>query len=168
MGGAGGALGAAAGGARPDAGRGRDDRSDDVEIARHRPEGHQRVPSARSSATDDPGCTVGPSNSELRSPVTLLIWTWTSPAGASRPSPLTVSIANGPGPAKRPAIRMSPLVVAAWTLDRVAARISMSPETVRVVSSVVPVATTSTSPETASTLTLPLTARSVMSPDAVR
>ena len=75
---------------------------------------------------------------------------------------------NGPGPANRPAIRKSPLVVAAWTRDSVAARISMSPETVRVVSSVVPVATTSTSPETASTLTVPLTARRVMSPDAVR
>ena len=109
-----------------------------------------------------------PPTRETRSPLRVAISIRTSPAGARSRSPLTVTMANGPGAANRPAIRMSPLVVVMSIELRVAARSATSPETVRRVTAAPPVATRSTSPETASTAIRPLTARRRMSPDTVR
>ena len=98
----------------------------------------------------------------------LVISIRTSPAGARRPSPLTVSMPNGPCPSSRPATFMSPLVVVSWSADSVAARSSMSPDTERAMTWASPVAWISMSPDTASIAIRPATARRATSPDAVR
>ena len=104
----------------------------------------------------------GASTSELRSPDIVVISIRRSPAGASRPSPLTVSMPNGPGPASRPATLRSPLVVATTQRpEGPGAKLDVARDGPERAPSASPVAMMSTSPETASMSIRPLTARRV-------
>jgi hypothetical protein len=94
--------------------------------------------------------------------------TRTSLPGASVASPLTVSIAKGPSPSKRPEMRRSPEVVVARRPVMEPARTTMSPDTVRAAMVAGPSAPISMSPDTASIVSDPLTSRRTRSPDADR
>ena len=74
---------------------------------RRSPDIERNVSDGPAVPTDEGAAPRPPSDAasefELRSPDSVVISIRTSPAGASSPSPLTVSMANGPGPARRPA-----------------------------------------------------------------